>query len=250
MPYQDKKNIIRIESLEYRLRMPKDMCIEYPVKLCIQEKCVNFLVSSIMLENVISNLKDHKHLLFLNSEKEIIEVLKTQTSFDIFSKFELLIYKNTIRKSKNNVNERFSHKEPIEIYINNELNRNLIQSAYEYEGLSTIIQNVLDKLKKYAFELESDGYEYYKTKMITYWKFIKNCFEKSYNYHAPNYNEILSDIYQAINELARKKRENNYNYQYHKKTIQQRTFSLHPPEIWLEKPLIPEEIKNEFIKSY
>ena len=85
--------------------------------------------------------------------------------------------------------------------------------------------------------------------MLTYYNFLIYCFERSFNqFHTKT--DLYNDIYVPIIELAKRKIEDNYNYQHWKEKMKKTTFRLSSPNTWTEKPIIPDEIKNKFDKEF
>jgi hypothetical protein len=220
----------------------RNICIQYPAQLIVDNKRVSILVRAKILKGEIQDSDDPVKYLFYSSNNIFLSRLNKLDNLDIYSKYEIIVFKSDLISGSSKV---LSTKEPININITDNLTKILIETVKEYLVINNIVAKVVYQLREYAFNLSPEGHSELKDEMIIYYNFLMDCYEKSYKLFL-NSSEIHSDIYIPIIELAKRKKEDNYNYQHLKRKMKDSLFRLNPPDIWFSKPIIPDMIKNKF----
>ena len=252
---------IKIEFSEYQIReyfsynfegkpIPREIAyniyIKYPASLIVDSKKITFLVSAEIPKNYILDNVDPIKYLFIMSSRTLLNQIPRMKSLDIFSVHPLYVMEKLNKSRWNKLESEYKPmNEPFELKIMIDLYNNLLQNIYEYFSIRDIFQRVIDKLKKFVFDLTAFGFSTYRDEILSYVNFLRSCSEYSWGENCIN---ILLDIHNDVIQLSKRKNENNFNYKSLIYDLQKQISILHPPEIWIKKPFISEEIKNKFNK--
>jgi hypothetical protein len=122
-----------------------------------------------------------------------------------------------------------------EIFISDTMNKNINNSIEHLKSVKTTFKNAKEKLTKLAFQSTPFGFNHSLEEARKHFYAIESLLECSADRGSGTPSDIRSAL-KAYEELARRKVQNNHNYQISLQNLQQIIFRIRFPKYWCKKP--------------
>lgn len=158
------------------------------------------------------------------------------SKYEYWNFFEIptLDFTEIIFVREEDINEYSSQME-FEIFISDTMNKNINNSIEHLKSVKTTFKNAKEKLTKLAFQSTPFGFNHSLEEARKHFYAIESLLECSADTGSGTPSDIRSAL-KAYEELARRKVQNNHNYQISLQNLQQIIFRIRFPKYWCKKP--------------